>query len=442
MRTWVKVILGLMVSLASTALLAGPFPDLRVGPELRGSVFRNAPSSTVLYRGCGAVGQTCCKWSKSLPGQDPRYCLAGAGCDITTNTCVAPCGGSGQVCCDGPDTYAPQADRSPTGLYCFNGSCSARKQMCDAGACTKSTRRCDTQCGKTAGAACCAPDAGIAVASCKSPGIRCAFGPQGMTSGVCVPCGGQMQEPCPGQGCDSTNGPRLMEHRGLCIACGFVGGPKCPEARKCDAGGAPDPHGPNCIPGGGKDQPCLEGRFCGYDGMFCDASNSCRICGQPGQPCCPQQALLGGGFTKECGGFDNLQCANFNGRRVCQYKPGMAPGAGTPPPSNPNAPKTCGGQPYQFGVTNTYIVWLRQATGCAVPAQSYQANSANEAVQCGRNNFGDAVITEPVHEMIYSMNGPLGCRTVTVYAKDTEDGSACAQSTCVNCNEPFEGVCP
>lgn len=238
-------------------------------------------------------------------------------------------------------------------------------------------------------------------------------------------------------------GIRTMERDGVCVACGYVGLalPQCSSGRKCDVG-APDPQGPNCIPGGDKDQPCLEGRLCSYDGMFCDTSNTCRLCGTPGQPCCPNQPLLGGGVTKECGGFSNLHCANFNGRRVCQYMPGQAPGSGNPPPPPPAQPKTCGGQPQQLGVTSTFPIWVRESTGCAVIGTAHQANSFNEAVQCARTVYGDTVITENVEQYTFSMDGPLGCRSVQVYGKDEEDASSCAQYQCVNCSEPVTGTCP
>lgn len=409
---------------------------------LRDRIFRdriNVASGSVV---CGEPGQKCCKWPSSRPGFDPRYCGVGTGCNIATNTCVAPCGSGGQVCCDGPDTYAPQADRSPTSpMYCADGNCASRKQMCDSGSCTREARRCNDWCGKTAGAACCPPDADIAVASCKARDLICDFA-QGMETGTCVLCGDQGQPPCPGTECSASGGVRTMESGGICIACGVVGLPKCPSARECDGNGAPDPHGPNCIPGGGKDQPCLEGRFCGYDGMFCNNANACQVCGSPGQPCCPNQPLFGGGVTKECGGFSNLQCANFGGQRVCQYKPGQAPGEGTPPPPPPPGPKTCGGQNYQFGVTTTIAVWVREFTGCAVVGTAYQANSSAEAIQCARALFGSAVVVEPVEEYTLSMNGPLGCRTVQVWAKDQPDASSCAQAQCINCSSPSPGNCP
>jgi hypothetical protein len=293
------------------------------------------------------------------------------------------------------------------------------------------------------GVACCPPDAEIAVASCKASDLICAFGDAGMTGGTCVHCGEQGEPACPGGECRVSAGVRTIERDGLCVACGYVGGPQCTVGRRCD-GGSPDPFGPNCLPGGGLNQPCLEGGFCGYDGMFCDAGNLCRLCGAPGQPCCPSQPLLGGGVTKECGGYSNLQCTHFNGRRVCHYKPGQAPGDGRPPPPPPpprDPPKTCGGQPYRIDTT-TFFVWVRQDTGCATIGGAYPANSFAEAVQCARRVFGGAVIEEPVEEYTFAVVGPLGCRTLYVHGKDEDDASACARAQCINCGEPTPGACP
>src|ERR1700693_795719 len=57
---------------------------------------------------CGSLGGACCH----PPGSPPASlgpvvaCGKGLGCDILSNTCVQPCGGSGQACCDGPETRA------------------------------------------------------------------------------------------------------------------------------------------------------------------------------------------------------------------------------------------------------------------------------------------------------------------------------------------------
>lgn len=140
MRKAIGFIITIAVLVAGAASLAWLWPNSRVGRSIRDLIFREGPRFSDLSASCGAPGQSCCKWPKAIPGLDPRYCEAGAGCDIVTNTCVSPCGGGGQVCCDGPDTYGPQGDISPTGaLYCTNGDCVPRKQMCAAGACTRDT---------------------------------------------------------------------------------------------------------------------------------------------------------------------------------------------------------------------------------------------------------------------------------------------------------------
>lgn len=315
--------------------------------------------------------------------------------------------------------------------------------MCTAGACPKDTRRCDDTCGKTVGGACCAPDAGIAVASCKSPDLVCEFNRTSLASGTCVPCGVQGKPPCPGVGCKVVPGQmRTKERDGVCVACGYIGLPECTEGRRCDAASAPDPRRDLCVAAGGQDQPCMEDGFCGYDGMFCDSARTCRVCGSPGQPCCPDQPVMGGGRLEPCGGYSNLHCASFNGRPVCQYRPGQAPpGGGGGGGSPPNAPRTCGGQPYQFGVTTTFLVWIRQPMGCAFGVQ-YQANSYDEAAQCARSPHGGAVITDAVEEYTLSMAGPLGCTTTQVFAKDEEDAKTCVWYQCTNCSEPTPGTCP
>jgi hypothetical protein len=72
----------------------------------------------------------------------------------------------------------------------------------------------------------------------------------------------------------------------------------------------------------------------------------------------------------------------------------------------------------------------------------YQANSFAEALQCARTVYRDTVIAEPVEEYTFSMNGPLGCRTVQVSGKDEDDARSCAQAQCINCGAPVSGSCP
>src|SRR5262245_64002690 len=79
---------------------------------------------------CGLSAQPCCTERRG-DGTLVRSCGAGLGCDVAANRCTSPCGGAGQPCCDGPDTFAPTATSSPSsGLYCVGGQCISRKPMC------------------------------------------------------------------------------------------------------------------------------------------------------------------------------------------------------------------------------------------------------------------------------------------------------------------------
>ena len=116
---------------------------------------------------CGGLGNACCHAPKSSgnPADGPLVaCQEGLGCDIITNKCVQPCGVTGGVCCDGPETRAPKwtADGKVYSPNYFN-----MREMCDAGACSVQTHRCSA-CGTTGGGACCGPDAAQATSSASS----------------------------------------------------------------------------------------------------------------------------------------------------------------------------------------------------------------------------------------------------------------------------------
>jgi hypothetical protein len=222
----------------------------------------------------------------------------------------------------------------------------------------------------------------------------------------------------------------MVERNGVCVACGRPGSPKCSGLRKCGPGAAPDPLRDQCVIAGGKDEPCLEGGVCGFDGMFCDASNECRLCGQPGQRCCPAPAL-------ECGGFSNVLCEGSGGQRFCNA---TAPAASDPPPSNP--PRTCGGQPFGIGVTMPFEIWVREDSGCASRVAILFANSPAEAQGCAHASFSN-VIDDVVQEFRVTATGPQGCSGYTIVAKDDEDAKSCAQSFCgIDCGEAELGECP
>src|SRR5206468_4027234 len=113
------------------------------------------------------------------------------GCDITTNRCVASCGGPGQPCCDGPDTVASRGGASPT-----VGFGRRLKPMCVTGACGIGTHRCFT-CGQLDGLACCPPDEQNAVSTCRAEGLYCkTWTADPRDKGVCTVCGHVGESPC------------------------------------------------------------------------------------------------------------------------------------------------------------------------------------------------------------------------------------------------------
>ena len=181
---------------------------------------------------CGDAGQACCAPVPARNGLivDKPFCHAGLGCDIVAGKCASACGGAGQICCDGPDTYAPQGGVSPSSpIYCGAQGCVPRKPMCTAGACDPATHRCQS-CGTAAGASCCPPDAQQATASCKATGLICQSANIAAPGGTCVVCGGLGQPACAGDTC----GPGLVSEKNVCQECGKIGEPPC--ANGCQQG--------------------------------------------------------------------------------------------------------------------------------------------------------------------------------------------------------------
>ena len=170
---------------------------------------------------CGALEESCCRAPfQNVPAFGPLVsCQRGLGCDITTNKCVSPCGGSGQVCCDGPETRALKWTAegniySPTSWNL--------REMCDKGACDTQTHRCYT-CGTQDGGPCCPPDAAQATARCVGDFLECEFDPGGYAvSGTCRACGSKGRPPCR-WGC----GPGLNIRNSLCDICGSDFQPPC-----------------------------------------------------------------------------------------------------------------------------------------------------------------------------------------------------------------------
>jgi hypothetical protein len=322
----------LFVLLAGTAFAAATAQVTVPAPEIR------KPSPLV---GCGDLGGRCCRppSSVSIPGLGPLVsCDRGMGCDVAADRCVQPCGGEGQVCCDGPETRALKwtdegavfSPDAPPGL-------APLREMCDRGGCDRPTHRCFA-CGTTAGAACCPPDAAQATARCVGDRhLECEFDAGSTVSGTCIACGAQGKPPC-FWGCD----PGLDLRRGLCDLCGADGQPPCD--RGCDKGlEIADGLCRHCglrgqIPcdlcgPAGCAKTCkfpfrvIRGLcdLCGREGQVpCDAGCEPGLvlkqgvcarpsCGNDGQPPCadgcqrPLQPV--GGLCRRCGGLEEPPCA-------------------------------------------------------------------------------------------------------------------------------------
>ena len=248
---------------------------------------------------CGGLDRACCRPPASAvnPAVGPLVaCNTGLGCDITTNTCVQPCGAAGQVCCDGPETRAPKwtADGRIYSPNYFD-----MREMCLRGACDVKSHRC-FDCGTTDGGACCPPDAAQATARCLGRNLNCVFSDDFATSGNCVLCGALGKRPCE-HGCDTGLKIRL----GLCAICGAV------SQLPCDAG---------CDRGLATAQGLC--RQCGAAGQLtCDRgcnpgtvaiNGICTTCGANGQPACAQGCTSGftviGGVCLPCGANGQPPC--------------------------------------------------------------------------------------------------------------------------------------
>jgi hypothetical protein len=303
--------------------LCGPLLLVRCVP--RGAVPIPADSPVVdrPFLRCGAAGEACCQppgGAHSSPSLGPLVsCQTGLGCDVTTLTCVSPCGGNGQVCCDGPETRAVKwtAKGQP---YSRTDQWNLR-DMCAGGACDKQTHRCFA-CGLDDGAPCCPPDAAQATPRCVGDRLEC------KDSGLCEGCGFRGRPRCP-WGCE----PGLGIRNNLCDACGADGQPPC-DVGRCngDLGvlqGVCRPCGKNQqVP---CDQGCRSGLGprngfcvpCGNDGQGpCEtgcrpftrlmADGTCRFCGNVGQPPCEwgcvYKAGVRGGVCRTCGALGEMPC--------------------------------------------------------------------------------------------------------------------------------------
>jgi len=289
---WICARLCVVPVLVGVTLLIGCAP----APTI--SQIAKAPFFTF----CGGLGERCCRppGSPTSPGVGAVVaCGENLGCDITTNTCVSPCGGTGQVCCDGPDTRATKwtADGKLYSPNTWN-----MREMCDAGACDPASHRCFAF-GTTDGAACCPPDAEQATARCVGERLHCEFGPGVFArSGTCRACGIQGREPCP-WGCDDALGVR----KGLCDVCGGQNQPACDNGCNSGLGIAQG----LCRACGNLNQiPCDSGCRAGLGVR----NGLCVACGTAGQAACDGGCKTGtrliNNVCTACGGLNQPPCVS------------------------------------------------------------------------------------------------------------------------------------
>jgi len=441
-----------------------------------GVIYLDRPSP---FLRCGALGKACCHAptaSQNVPAFGPLVsCQQGLGCDITIGKCVSSCGGTGQVCCDGPETRALKwtADGKVYSPNFWN-----MREMCEAGVCDKQTHRCIT-CGTHDGGPCCSSDAAQATARCfrdAKTGNRlvCIDRWAGDTGGICVECGKSGQPKCLTAGeapCDDG----LVERDGICVLCGWAGLPTCDRGEPCrDGRSVPNRSFSECLPAGGPNQPCRPDGGCDYQGLFCNSGRICQPCGHPGQICCPPGRLPGNAACQQPGecrdnrcfacGYDNMPVCTIgdpckclckpvdgwcrpcghDGQTCCSHpwwacydgahcddgvcrRPSGGGGGG-------NEWKTCSGQPYTYS-TKQWPVTIEDDNGC-VGYDSFAANSPDEALGCARTKHGAAaVIDAPLQSHTFAVTcSYTGCNQRTYNARNHAQAKSCAEHQAGDCS--------
>lgn len=427
---------------------------------------------------CDAAGDPCC----SADGEvKTDHCHKGLGCNITTGQCEA-CGAPGQACCDGH--FTGFSLRGYTGILLDD---TERIESCDAGARCDArfseekwlgTRTCQA-CGTQEGGSCCNPDVRYALGRCftdarSNTPLTC-NDPWTNSGGICLPCGRTDGEIACMTARPCADG--LIEKDGYCRVCGGIGQPPCDYGEPCRVDqSVPNKSFTQCVPAGGPGQPCLANGGCNYQRMFCNSKKVCEVCGEGGAVCCPpsegRQCTVGecrnnvcfacgyagmpecstgdrcrdgsepvGGTCRRCGNegepccfsmsircFDGMSCKD----RVCRRPPA--------PPPPPQTAKTCSGQPWTWS-TLPRPVWLEDSNSC-VGYTTLIASTPEEAVQCARNQHGEAVIGSQVEDFPVAVTCPsTGCNQRTYPARDQQSAVDCAEATNPTC-EAEAGVCP
>ncbi len=441
-------------------------PSIILGPKAR-------------VNACDVAGSTCCRPDSEVKTQ---HCDGLVGCNVASGNCE-PCGGSGQVCCDGP--YTGFSNKNYVGIY-FDDS--IRTTSCDAGLRCDATlapdgvtwiglRRC-LPCGSQVGGPCCAPDNNIALGHCfpdAASGARLVCNnPEAGVGGTCAPCGAVAgQPPCPDGGFPCAAG--LVPKNGVCTPCGTNGGPVCDRGAPCNPNAVPDRWFTTCVKAGQAGEPCLRGGQCSGSNLFCDSAKICRFCGVAGEPCCPPSAGFacygsipcqngicvgcgaagepvcsgnapcpnGGvpidGWCRECGG-EGQPCCDISQTDIVCREPWTCQSDNTcgssqgPGGGSGGTWTTCSGAPYTIN-TQVLTVPIELSTGCIL-YEKYAANSGAEAVQCAQKIYGtSAVIADGVvPSFTFGITCGYFCNDTTIEARNSDGASRCLASTWPYCD--------
>lgn len=431
---------------------------------------------------CNTPGLSCCPADSQVK---TRHCDQSVGCNIISGKCE-PCGGLGQVCCDGPYTgfsgkdYSNVLFDSPERVESCDSGLRCDATLAPDGVTWLGTRRCQP-CGTTQGGPCCAPDDRYGLGRCFSDAASGAAlvcnNPSAGAQGTCVPCGAQVGQPVcltPG-GYPCVDG--LVAQNGICVLCGSAGNPVCDHGAPCDASGSvPDATYTTCVRAGGANQPCLQNGTCGYADLFCNSKKICQPCGDPGGPCCPATATStpcsGSGECRQntcfsCGLYDQPVCitrtscdegtevdgwcrhCGQQGQPCCREEIPMCSSGltcddddvctGSPQSSGSGGQlKTCSGQAVTFTAQN-FAYSIEGTDGCVSTAQVY-ANSADEALKCAQAKYGNALILTELQDVRFAVTC-FECWSQTFPARDEASAMRCAQSTYPNCTVE-QGDCP
>ena len=437
---------------------------------------------------CDTPGSPCCSRDANVK---TRHCHKSLGCNIDTNECE-PCGGAGQVCCDGDYTgfslrgYSGFLLDSQERISTCNPGLRCDAALAPDGITWIGTRRCQP-CGTTKNAPCCAPDTSYGLGRCyndAASGERLVCSdPYKGAAGVCIPCGkwaGQPECIANGRPCDPG---MVADQYGICRMCGFPGQPTCDDSPRCRPGAVPHKFRDECVSAGRPNEPCdpTMPHGCMYRGTFCNAVQICEPCGNPGQLCCPAFAIEPGfmtdsgcmkpgecrdtphgrrcagcghthgpvcqherpcqgadepvnGWCRPCGNEGQVCCFSasikcFDGMK-CQDGTCRRPGGGGG--GTGEQWKTCSGQPYTWS-TVARDVTVEYDDDCAA-VEKFIASTDEEARQCAAAKWGaDAVVATPSWFNVWLDCDNGDCKSQWFWARSFSKAKDCAEAQSPSC---------